>query len=459
MTHPFEEPFDKLQRLKYLEKSQIEPNSPSNNSTPPVTTLALGEEGGATTEAFDNSESGGNPIATTLAIGEEGGTSEPIPTTAAVGEEGGNSAIPTTAMLGAEAGITPIAPPPGTVTTQAVGEEGGDFAEPVTLAVGETGDMGPQPTTLAVGEEGGDFPEATTLAIGEEGGDFAEPVTLAVGETGDMGFQPTTRAVGEDGATTEALGEEGGLATVTDDGILTQPGTEAGEVTTLAVGEEGGATTLALGEEGGIPTPFDNGSITQPGSEAGVVTTQAIGEEGGDFNEEIYRQSYPSVDAAINIGELNSGLEHYIQFGQFEIERIGFFTGTDGNDIITAFGNNTRIVGVNTLGYDVVNDEIIPNSFGVGEIDVLVGSSGVEIIDQFILGQEGLPFYVGFGNFDFALIKNFDFTSDQIQLPGNLNDYTIEIANNSVSISTLSGDLIAIVENVSSLDNLGINFF
>ncbi|MGD1700340.1 hypothetical protein [Dapis sp. BLCC M229] len=371
-NHPFGKSTPEL--LKSLQTSQVERNPLPNNSTVPITTLALGEEGGNTTEAFDNSESGGDPIATTLAIGEEGGLSEPIPTTVATEEEGGNSPVPTTATLGAEAGITPIALPPGVGTTQAIGEEGG-FA-PV-----------PTPTTLAVGEEGGD------------------------------------------GATTETLGEEGGSPIITDDRIITQVGTEEGIATTLAIGEEGGVTTLALGEEG------------------------------GDFNEEIYRQSYPSVNVAINRGELNSGLEHYVQFGEFEIQRIGFFTGTNGNDIITAFGNNTRIVGVNTLGYDVINDRIIPNNLGVGEIDILIGSSEVNTADKFILGSsEGVPFYLGFGNLDFAVIKNFDVAFDQIQLPGTMDDYSVEILNNSVNISTLSGDLIAIIEQVQSLDNLRINF-
>ncbi|NES06530.1 MAG: hypothetical protein F6K22_29170 [Okeania sp. SIO2F4] len=401
-NHPFGKSTPEL--LKSLQTSQVERNPLPNNSTAPITTLALGEEGGNTTEAFDNSESGGDPIATTQEIGEEGGFSEAIPTTVATEEEGGNSPVPTTATLGAEAGITPIALPPGVGTTQAIGEEGG-FA-PV-----------PTPTTLAVGEEGGD------------------------------------------GFTTEALGEEGGFPIITDDRIITQVGTEEGIATTLAIGEEGGVITLALGEEGGIPTPFDDGSITQPGSEEGGVTTLALGEEGGDFNEEIYRQSYPSVNVAINRGELNSGLEHYVQFGAFEIQRIGFFTGTNGNDIITAFGNNTRIVGVNTLGYDLINDRIIPNNLGVGEIDILIGSSEVNTADKFILGSsEGVPFYLGFGNLDFALVKNFDVAFDQIHLPGTMDNYSVEIINNSVNISTLSGDLIAIIEDVQSLDNLRINF-
>ena len=433
-NHPFGKSTPEL--LKSLQTSQVERNPSPSNSTPPITTLALGEEGGDTTEAFDNSENGSNPIATTLELGEEAGiTPIPLPprpvTTEAEREEGG---------------FTPVPIP----TTLALGEEGEDFA--TTLALGEEGED--FATTLALGEEGGDF--ATTLALGEEGGDFA--TTLALGEEG--GDFATTLALGEEGgdfATTLALGEEGGFPILTDDDTIAQVGTEE-MATTLAIGEEGDATTLALGEEGSFATPFGNGSITQPGSEAGVVTTLALGEEGENFNEEIYRQSYPSVNVAINTGVFNSALEHYLQFGQFEIQRIGFFTGTNGNDIITAFGNNTRIVGVNTLGYDVVNDRIIPSSFGVGEVDILVGSSGAEIIDQFILGSsQGLPFYVGFGNSDFALIQNFDVAFDQIQLPGNLDDYSVEIINNSANISTRSGDLIAIIEDVQSLDNLRIN--
>ncbi|MEB3340036.1 hypothetical protein [Okeania sp.] len=251
--------------------------------------------------------------------------------------------------------------------------------------------------------------------------------------------------------TTLAIGEEGG------NGFTTEVLGEAGGATTLALGEEGGdfpdATTLAIGEEGG------DGMTTEALGEEGGATTLAIGEEGGGFNEEIYLEFYPEVNVAINRGELSSGWEHYLQFGVFEAERIGFFTGTNSNDIITAFGNNNRIIGVNTLGYDLVNDEIIPNSFGVGEIDVLIGSFGVGTTDKFILGfSQESPFYVGLGSFDFALIKNFEVDFDEIQLSGNLDDYSLEIINNSVNISIQSGDLIAIIENLPSLDNLRINF-
>lgn len=102
---------------------------------------------------------------TTLAIGEEGGAK---PTTLAIGEEGG----PSTRRLGEEGGVT----------TKALGEEGG----PTTEAPREEG--GIRPTTLAVGEEGG----ATTEALGEEGG-------IAPSVLEKEGGRATTLAIGEEG--------------------------------------------------------------------------------------------------------------------------------------------------------------------------------------------------------------------------------------------------------------------
>ncbi|MFQ3592328.1 MAG: hypothetical protein SNJ82_03945 [Gemmataceae bacterium] len=80
--------------------------------------------------------------------------------------------------------------------------------KPSTLALKETGG---KPSTAAAAEEGA----ASTQAVGEEGG-----ITRARGEAGG----PTTRALNEEGAMTNALNEAGGPI----------------RVTTLAVGEEGG---------------------------------------------------------------------------------------------------------------------------------------------------------------------------------------------------------------------------
>lgn len=76
-----------------------------------------------------------------------------------------------------------------------------------TLAVGEEG-----ATTKALGEEGG-RPKATTLAIGEEGG-RPKISTRAIGEEGGRKRKPVTQALRETGRgrlTTQALGEEGGV--------------------------------------------------------------------------------------------------------------------------------------------------------------------------------------------------------------------------------------------------------
>ena len=111
----------------------------------PITTLMVGEEHG-----------GGGTVFTTLAVGEEGtattvygedaGALTQSPTTTATGEEGGGGPI-TTAV--GEAG--------GVLTTEAIGEEG----PIVTTVVGEHSYI--SVTTYVVGEEG---PIVTTV-VGE----------------------------------------------------------------------------------------------------------------------------------------------------------------------------------------------------------------------------------------------------------------------------------------------------
>lgn len=72
--------------MKELDKAQAE-HVAGARIRPPVTTLALGEEGGGVVTTLALGEEGGG--ATTKALGEEG----PIYTTLAVGEEGGGGPI------------------------------------------------------------------------------------------------------------------------------------------------------------------------------------------------------------------------------------------------------------------------------------------------------------------------------------------------------------------------------
>lgn len=330
------------------------------------------------------------------------------------------------------------------VTTLAIGEEGGvepdelppDFPEPTGILAEQGGfisDPLPLVTTQAVGEEGGDFTEvlaeqgedpgfATTLAIGEEGG----IVTQAEGEDGDTVF---TLAEGENGEIIE-LGEP-----ISE---MTPPG----NVDDFEIAEVADVQTLA-----GTP---DDGSLE--------VVTAAFGEPGG-FEADVYGELYPALIDAVNSGVVPSLLDHYQAFGQFEPERIGIFVGNFTPDIVIAFGNNTVISGVSIVGYDPIAGDFIFGGNGSGEFDVLIGESSMTSTELFILGESQSPsFYVGSGDVDYALIQNFDVGSDRIQLSGFLEDYNFAIVNNSTNISTAAGDLVAVVENVTNIQDATLIF-
>lgn len=174
----------------------------------------------------------------------------------------------------------------------------------------------------------------------------------------------------------------------------------------------------------------------------------------GAFNETAYLNINSDVAAAVAAGTFSSGLQHYIQFGQFEVTRGSAFTGTSGNDIITSFGQGIQgIIGVNPdtlLGGAAVA--------GVGEADTLIGKRGT---DAFFLGLPFQPqparFYVGRGNADYALIQNFERSSDLILLSGSLPDYNLQAVNGNLNISTASKDLVGIVQGIASLSPLSIS--
>lgn len=175
----------------------------------------------------------------------------------------------------------------------------------------------------------------------------------------------------------------------------------------------------------------------------------------GAFDEQAYLARYPDVAAAVATGAYSSGLQHYIQSGQFEANRTGYFTGTTGNDTITGFGESSIIAGIYLE--DPVPTEDSPStirgsiSLGVGEVDTLIGGAGR---DFFQLGSSigSRSFYVGDGSADYALIQNFDPGTDAIRLAGSSSsEYNLEAVNDNLNISTLSGDLIGIVEGVTSL--------
>ncbi|MBN3951454.1 MAG: hypothetical protein HWQ38_35295 [Nostoc sp. NMS7] len=170
------------------------------------------------------------------------------------------------------------------------------------------------------------------------------------------------------------------------------------------------------------------------------------------FDEQAYLLAYPDVAAAVRAGSFTSGLQHYEQVGQFEKNRFGFFLGTNGNDTITGIGEgNKLLVG---LGLDVLSNG--STVAGVGQIDTLIGTQGTDV---FLLGHSSLSsltstpqqFYVGGGNTDYALIQNFERGSDMIVLEGAPQNYTSQVVNGNLNISTSSGDLVGIVQGVNFL--------
>jgi hypothetical protein len=172
------------------------------------------------------------------------------------------------------------------------------------------------------------------------------------------------------------------------------------------------------------------------------------------FYADIYPIQNPDVDALIAAGEYTSYYDHFLKAGQFEEREDTFFVGTEGNDILYALGYETVLVGVPIE--DAIyrpSIDVVPLSLGEGEIDVLYGGNTFEAI--YVLGSSNLlnetpqAFYMGEGDADYALIKDFS-PNDIIRLGDDTTKFTQEVVDGNLKISK-DGDLIAIVENTTDL--------
>lgn len=196
---------------------------------------------------------------------------------------------------------------------------------------------------------------------------------------------------------------------------------------------------------------------------------EAEGRSPGAFDEQAYLKLYSDVAAAVKAGTLSSGVHHYIKYGQFESNRVGVLSGTSGNDSITSFskaGQIDYITGVDVGEYQSRTNgdlDFSSKNFGSGEVDTLTGGAGNDLFTLGTSVQElgfGIPqsFYVGKGNDDYAVIKNFEPGKDAISLGGYSSvTYKIEAVDNNLNISTMTGDLIAKVEGVTSLSQISNN--
>lgn len=117
---------------------------------------------------------------------------------------------------------------------------------------------------------------------------------------------------------------------------------------------------------------------------------------------------------------------------------IDVLLGSDGNDTILGGIGNDGLSGGNG------NDRLVGWGGGTNEIDLLNGEQGV---DTYILGDATSAFYTSSRNNDYADILNFQ-ASDQIQLKGVANNYSLGSVRSAVGIFTNNGtELIAVVEN------------
>jgi Ca2+-binding RTX toxin-like protein len=200
---------------------------------------------------------------------------------------------------------------------------------------------------------------------------------------------------------------------------------------------------------------------------AALSKTTDAGTATGGFDEDLYLLSTPDAAKAVADGVFRSGLEYYVEVGQYATNSEGepgegFFTGTNGNDFVIGFGANAGLSGVGITATDASAGSYTYDSLGVGEVDTLIGGSAE---NGFLLGTitnpgtpETKPFYVGKGDADYALIKNFkggEVGKDQLILAGNPDDYTYETVDGNVEVS-YQGDLISIVEGVDSLQVSGV---
>ena len=151
--------------------------------------------------------------------------------------------------------------------------------------------------------------------------------------------------------------------------------------------------------------------------------------------------------------------------------------GNDGNDSLGGGAGNDTLIGGSgddNLNGDSNKDLLIgidpsdfSSNFGTGELDTLTGGANN---DTFVLADENRVFYDDGDHFtsgdeDFALVTDFDFTQDTIQLQGSADFYSLDFFTSGAEtvdaklihdpgISAV-GETIAILENVDP--NLSIN--
>jgi hypothetical protein len=182
------------------------------------------------------------------------------------------------------------------------------------------------------------------------------------------------------------------------------------------------------------------------------------------FNAEVYAAFNPDIFEFIGEGKpYKDVLDYYVQEGQFREDGggHGFFVGTSSNDVLQGFGFDKDLYGVSVSVSGSIDTIITltPETLGVGEIDTMIGSAGIDgfyaglftKIDYSNFTGESVPFYIGEGDGDYLLVKDFDSAKDYLALSGQPADYIYKVEQDDFKIYTQEGDLVAIVEDNTDL--------
>ncbi|MCC5619713.1 hypothetical protein LC605_32760 [Nostoc sp. CHAB 5836] len=172
------------------------------------------------------------------------------------------------------------------------------------------------------------------------------------------------------------------------------------------------------------------------------------------------------IDGGEGIDSISGGEGSDRIFGRNGNDIISGETGADtliaglGNDSLDGGEGSDRLIGV---------DNVV--GFGTGEVDTLTGSSGS---DTFVLGDSSFVYYDDgkswtTGESDYALITDFDFNQDFIELKGSRDFYSLDFFTSATGTTDAAliydpgviprGEVIGVLQNVSLDVNISSSAF
>ena len=177
------------------------------------------------------------------------------------------------------------------------------------------------------------------------------------------------------------------------------------------------------------------------------------------------------IDGGEGIDSISGGEGSDRIFGGNGNDTISGEAGADiliaglGNDYLDGGEGNDRLIGVDT------NVTVNGVGFGTGELDILTGSSGS---DTFVLRDNSFVYYddgqsLTTEESDYALIIDFDFNQDFIELKGSRDFYSLDLFTSATGTTDAAliydpgviarGEVIGVLQNVSLDLNISSSAF